>query len=164
MTRLTAVRALLATPKHLARTMAWQRKRGNHLPPWMIFESGVMDAQQKTLEGVRVRCQWRPVDPPYPEKYSFGLYFGYDRVFAYDIDPMDAHHLRGFDGLPFDGQIVLGNHVHRWAEQGYGYVEPLTVEPSMAAYWDQFCHDAAISGSVFYAPTDLHQSGQLSLL
>lgn len=164
------VQGLLARPKRLARVMTWQRNRGNHTPPDMIFHSAVLVLSGTPIEGLMVRCRWQPRVPPLPEKYSFGLHcedraFGREeRIFAYDVDALDVHNLRGFPGMPFDGVQVRGSHRHLWTCQGYGYVEPLDDRLGMAALWELFCAEAGLIGSEFYSPADPTHSGQMSLL
>lgn len=157
---LTAVQAILDTPKGLARPLAWSLKDGNKAPPSYEYYSAVNIETGEYMEGVAIRSGWResPV-PGIPPKYDFAIFYEIQhRIYAVDFHANTGHlNKKTHDGLLHSGKKIGIHHEHLWTSSGYGYAEPLDigfVDKGIEAHWNYFCEKASIVENHAFTPPE----------
>jgi hypothetical protein len=146
--------------------MSWAKKLNHADPVWFEYRSALefLDDPTQTPEGLMIVCQWKRKDGSKPENWTFGLLYGPDRIYAFDLQPLAHHTNKVGKGRPFHLQRIRGSHEHTWSEEGYGYVEPLKsmlVDGSSA--WKEFLAKAGIVDTPFVHPDKAINDGQQEL-
>jgi len=118
------------------------------------------------MEGLLVRCLWRPKICDRPGVFVCGLFAEIaSRIYAIDVGPMDDHtNNKAGRGRPFWGKHVGGIHEHTWSSDGgYGYAEPIegvTIDDPEGT-WREFCKRANLQcAEPFVHPDPSVNAGQ----
>lgn len=134
--------AFMALPKRTVARLNWRHGLTKKDVQWWEWESAV-ELEGTIPEGTRAIVQWRPAVGAALEKYSCGLLYRNERVYAVDFDPNGQHTNKVGKGRPyFTKRFGPGTHEHTWSEDGIGYAEPLVDFVDFAALFRYFCDKA----------------------
>jgi len=147
---------LLAKRKALVRRPPEWKPKPNHRAQGFLEYQSAIEADGLVIQDAKLVAQWRSWDELLPERFCIGLYLRGERIFAWDVDPLQRHqNNKGGIGRPFYGQTISGHHVHTWSLDGYGYVEPLSLlSYALCDVWDGFLDVANIIGEPCVDPDE----------
>ena len=112
-------------------------------------------------EGARIIMQCRQGIGAASTKYSCGLLYRTERVYAIDFDPDGQHTNKVGLGRPYYGKrFGPGTHEHTWSEDGAGYAEPIQDFADFALLFAHVCANAMVRVDGGFKPPP---SQQLSL-
>lgn len=136
------------------------RPKPNH--PELLHYRSALEISGIAPEGLFLEGTWRDSDGLRPERFCLSIFWCNERVFAWDVDRSQAHrNLKGM-GRPLYLQRVVGHHEHTWSDDGYGYVEPLSLDSDEACdVWGLFLVKAGIDPEACVHPN--RQAGNLPL-
>lgn len=153
--------AFMTAPKRAVARMGWRHGLTKKDVQWWEWDSAV-ELNGIVPVGTRVIVQWRPTTGAALEKYSCGLLYKNERVFAVDFNPNSQHTNKVGKGRPYFGKrFGPGTHEHTWSEDGIGYAEPLPDFLDFGTLFSYFCDKTNLSvEGGFKAPPSV----QLNLL
>ena len=136
----------LSAPKSAVSAMDWRpgllKKNDDQ---WLKWDCAI-ETNGTVPEGTRIILQWRPDVGAASEKYSCGLLYRNERVFAVDFAPDTQHTNKVGLGKPYFGKrFGPGTHVHTWSTEGQGYAEPTEDFSDFAHMFDFFCTKAKLN-------------------
>jgi hypothetical protein len=133
------VDTFLNIPKRAVSGVDWRPGLSKKDVQWWAVDCAI-EINGTVPEGARVILQWRPDVGAASEKYSCGLLYQNQRVFAVDFDPDTQHSNKVGAGRPYFGKrFGPGTHVHTWSSDGQGYAEPIQNFVDFAALFTYFC-------------------------
>lgn len=158
---------ILAAPKTVVRPISWSKKLNRENPAWQQFETAISfdEEDSEVVEGVSLKCLWRPQVGIKPAVSALGLFIDDARAYAIDVAPLGRHknNKAGRD-RPMYGNEIDGIHEHTWSDDGgYGYAEPWNgVEISdFSQVWPEFLRRSNIKYiGKFIHPDQAKQAGQ----
>ena len=135
---------LLALTKRLVGPVTWVVRGGE----WLRFQCA-LEANDQSLEDVRVLMQVRPEDSLRPAKITVNLLFRNRRIYAVDMDPDETHVNGASTNRPWAGKRVpAGVNVHLYVDGREGYCEPCPPPPpdpsDVRGIFELFCRGAGI--------------------
>lgn len=127
--------SIIAVAKSTVRPMEWFPKRTLSTPQWIEYFSACR-VESEIREDVMFRAQYRPhksmqmglAEIILPEIFNAALFVGPFRIFAIDAESTLHTNKTGIGRPLYKQRIDSRSHIHTWSEDGYGYVEPITLE------------------------------------
>lgn len=139
MLALADVSLFLSAKKNAISVIDWRPGISKKDAHWWKWDSAV-EVNGVVSEGTRIILQWRPAAGAALEKYSCGLLYRTERVYAIDFEPDGQHTNKVGKGRPYFGKrFGPGTHEHTWSDEGYGYMEPITDFKDFPALFEHFC-------------------------
>lgn len=140
------VAAILAKEKKLVRRPPQWKKKINHNVVGFLQYHSALEMDGVIQEDLFLSGAWRAGDGVKPERFCLAILACNDRVYAWDVDSAQQHiNNNAGVGRPFFGKRIKGPHEHTWSDEGYGYVEPLTLlSYDVCKVWDAFLLAAKI--------------------
>lgn len=136
------VDAFLATPKRAVSQVDWRPGRTIKDIQWWDWDCAV-EINGMIPENTRILLRWRPDVGAAAAKYSCGVLFQNERVYAVDFDPNVQHTNKVGLGRPHHRKrFGPGTHEHTWSEDGGGYAEPMPDFVDFASLFEYFCNKA----------------------
>ena len=129
----------LSAPKSAVSAIEWRPTLSRKDVQWWGWDCAI-EIEGTVPEGTRIILQWRPIVGAASAKYSCGLLYRTDRVYAVDLDPEALHTNKvGLGRAQYRQRFGPGTHEHTWSEDGYGYAEPIQDFVDFAALFAYFC-------------------------
>ena len=115
------VDTFLNAPKRAVSVIDWRPGLSRKDVQWWSVDCAI-EINGTIPEGARLILQWRPDVGSATEKYSCGLLYQNERVYAVDFSPDTQHTNKVGRGKPYFGsRFGPGTHVHTWSGEGQGY-------------------------------------------
>lgn len=145
---------VISRPKFLTQDMVWKGKHNKVKIDWLesrmlIQFSGEFEVPEQLL----VICEWKKRIGRRSEKWTFSLLYQDIRIYALDFHPDDSHKNNKGVGRKMYQSLFYGAHEHTYSEDGYGYAEPISLDPEKpGVMWEIFSKRAGIEKVDFNHP------------
>lgn len=150
----------LTAPKRAVSALDWRPGLTRKDVQWWNWDCAI-ETNGTVPEGARIILQYRPAVGAALAKYSCGLLYRTERVYAIDFNPDGQHTNKVGLGRPYYGKrIGPGTHEHTWSEDGEGYAEPIQDFAEFALMFAHFCTKTTLHVEGGFKPPP---SQQLSL-
>jgi hypothetical protein len=138
-----SVQQVLAVRKKLVSgSPSWKRKP-NHSA--VLHYRSALEINGVSPQNLFLDATWRATDGVRPDRFCLSILWCDQRVYAWDVDRAQAHRNQVGVGRPLYQHRIVGHHEHTWSDDGYGYVELLTLNSEDACdVWDLFLVHAGI--------------------
>lgn len=157
MLTLAEINFFLSAKKSAISVIDWRPGISKKEAHWWKWDSAI-EVGGVVSEGTRIILQWRPAAGAALEKYSCGLLYQTERVYALDFEPDGQHTNKAGKGRPYFGQrIGPGTHEHTWSDDGDGYAEPISYFKDFEALFTHFCAKTNLEVVGGYRPPPWHQ-------
>ena len=145
---------VISRPKFLVHDMIWKGKHNKVNIDWLESRMLVQFSDEfEVPEQLLVICKWKKRYGKRSEIWTFSLLYQNERIYALDFQPDSSHKNNVGVGRKMYQSLFYGTHEHKYSEEGYGYAEPISLDPNKpGAMWEIFLSRAGIDKVVFNHP------------
>ncbi len=154
MVTLAEAKEVISRPKLLIQHMVWKEKQNKVNIDWLESRMLVQFSDEfEVPEQLLVICGWKKRQGRRSEMWTFSLLYQNERIYALDFHPDSSHKNHVGVGREMYLSLFYGAHEHTYSNEGYGYAEPISLQPDKPeVMWEIFSTRAGIEKADFNHP------------